>query len=236
MVAGTTSGVRRPGSGLEGFREPRQERSRRTLERIAGATEALLSERGTGGLTVQDVVARADTSVGAFYQRFDGKEVAVAFVRERSWEEARRLWRDFLAPEAWEDVPAPALVAEVIRRFVRVLLARDRPTRALYLDLLRREDEEGLGRVRELDRDVADMVGRLLDARAGEPGAEIDAVAAREGFLRVISALRDHLLFGQGGDERALILGLTQMYLGLLGLERPGSYAELLSLCKDAAT
>lgn len=236
MVAGTTSGARRPGSGLEGFRKPRQERSRRTLERIAGATEALLSERGSGDLTVQDVVARADTSVGAFYQRFDGKEVAVAFVRQRSWNEARRLWRDFLAPDAWEGVPAPAVVAEVIRRFARILFAAGRPTRALYLDLLRREDEEGLGRALELDRDVADMVDRLLEARAGGPGAEIDAVAAREGFLRVISALRDHLLFGRRGDEPAVILRLTQMYLGLLGLERPGSYAELLSLCKDAAT
>lgn len=222
--------------GLEGFRRPRQERSRRTLERIAGATEALLSERGSGGLTVQDVVARADTSVGAFYQRFDGKAVVVAFVRQRSWEEARRLWRALLTPEAWEDVPTPALVAEVIRRFARVLLAGSRPTRALYLDLLRREDEEGLERVRELDREIALLMGRLLERRATGSGGAIEAEAARQGFLQVIAGLRDHLLFGCRGDERSLILRLTRMYAGLLDLEGPATYGELLSLCKDAAT
>ena len=222
-------------SRLEGFREPKQERSRRTLLRIAGATESLLAERGARRLTVEDVVALANTSVGSFYARFDSKQVAVSFVRERSWREARRLWRDFLAPEAWEDVPAPAVIAEVVRRFVRVLQARHRPTRALYLDLLGRADEEGLERVRELDRDVARLVGRLLGQRtpAGS-GAAARTRAAEEGFLRVISGLRDHLLFDPAGDERSLVLRLTQMYAALLEVERPGSYAELLEMCAEA--
>lgn len=222
------------GVRLEGFREPRQERSRRTLDRIAGATEALLSERGAGDLTVEDVVARADTSVGAFYTRFDGKRVAVAYVRERSWDEARTMWRAFLAPEDWERVPTPAVVCEVIRRFARVLTAGGRPTRALYLDLLRRENDEGLERVRQLDREVARLVGRLLAARLGTTGGATEGRAAREGFLRVISGLRDHLLFGARGEERSLILRLTQMYAALLGVKRPGSYAELLSMCAEA--
>lgn len=219
---------------LEGFREPRQERSRRTLDRIAGATEALLCERGAGELTVEDVVARADTSVGAFYTRFDSKRVAVAFVRQRSWDEARSLWHEFLDPKNWEDVPTPALVAEVIRRFARVLLAGERPTRALYMDLLRREDEEGLERVRRLDREIARLVGRLLAARVGTTGGATVGSAATEGFLRVISGLRDHLLFGARGGERFLILRLTQMYAALLGVEGPASYAKLLALCATA--
>lgn len=223
-----------PGVRLEGFREPRQGRSRRTLDRIAGATEALLSERRAGEVTVKDVVARADTSVGAFYTRFDSKRVAVAFVRQRSWDEAWRMWRAFLAPEAWKGVPTRAVVSEVVRRFARVLLAGDRPTRALYLDLLRREDEEGLERVRQLDREIARLVGRLLAARAGTRCGATEGKTAREGFLRVISGLRDHLLFGRRGDERSLILRLTQMYAGLLGLEPPGSYGELLTLCAAA--
>lgn len=236
MARGTTgseeSGA--PGVRLEGFWEPRQERSRRTLDRIAGATEALLSERGAGDLTVEDVVARADTSVGAFYTRFDSKRVAVAYVRELSWDDARRTWCAFLAPEDWEEVPTPAVVCEIIRRFARVLLAGDRPTRALYLDLLRRGDEEGLERVRQLDREIARLVGRLLETRAGVPGETSDGRTAREGFLRVISGLRDHLLFGGRGEERFLILRLTQMYAGLLGLRAPGSYGELLALCTTA--
>lgn len=219
---------------IEGFREPKQERSRRTLDRIVDATETLLSERGPGALTVQEVVARADASVGAFYSRFDSKEDAVSYVRERAWEESRRRWREFLAPDAWEDVPTPALIAEVVRRLCRVLLAGKRPTRAFYLDLLRREDEEGLARVRRLDRDVAALMARLLEERGVGPGVPANGRVAEEGFLRVISGLRDHLLLDPRGDERALILSLTRMYAALLGVEPPGSYRDLLATCADA--
>ena len=176
------------------------------------------------------------TSVGAFYSRFDSKEDAVSYVRERAWEESRRLWGEFLAPGAWEDVPTPALIAEVVRRFCRVLLAGKRPTRAFYLDLLRKEDEEGLARVRSLDRDVAALMARLVEERgvpARGPGSAKGRVA-EEGFLRVISGLRDHLLLGPRGHERALILSLARMYATLLQVEPPTSYRELLAMCADA--
>lgn len=219
---------------LEGFRPPRQERSRRTLDRIARATETLLSERGAGGVTVQDVVARAGTSVGAFYTRFESRDAAVAFVRERSWEEARERWAAFLAPGAWSDVPAGAVIAEVIRRFCRILVAENQPSRAFYLDLLQRGEDADLERVRRLDREIATLMGGLLRERTSELDVADPGTIAADGFLRVISAVRDHLLFDPEGEERALILSLTRMYSGLLGLEPPGSYGELLARCATA--
>lgn len=216
---------------IPGYRPPRQDRSRRTLDRLTRATETLLVERGPGGVTVQEVAARADSSVGAFYTRFDSRDDAVAFVRERAWDEARDGWRKFLAPRAWKGVEVETLVAEVIRRFCRVLLARDRPTRAFYLDLLRRAEEDDLERVRRLDREIAKSVGRLLGPRIGKLDAGEPSRAAARGFLHVISGIRDHLLFDPVGDERELILELTRMYSSLLGLEPPASYDGLLARC-----
>lgn len=219
---------------MEGFRAPRQERSRRTLARIARATEALLSERGPGAVTVQEVVARADTSVGAFYTRFGSKGDAVAYVRERSWEAARDRWNDFLAPGGWPGVSTGALVAEVIRRFCRVLLADDGPSRAFYLDLLGRGDEAGLERVRRLDREIAALMGRLVEERGTARATGTPDGTAAAGFLRVISGVRDHLLFDPDGDERELILTLTRMYAAALGAEPPASYRQLLAMCAAA--
>lgn len=245
---------------LPGFRPPRQTRSRRTLERIAGATGALLAEREPSEITVQDVVARARTSVGAFYTRFESKDVAVAFVRERFWADLRERWRKFLAPETWRGVRTEAAAAEVIRRFCRLLLADDQPIRAFYLDLLRGAGAGAIARLRWLDGEIAALVADLLVALAPDerPGGGRSREAsprssggqasdtdrrelAEEGFRRVISAVRDHLLFGGAGrggpgaeTDRALILSLTRMYSASLGLEPPASYAALLALCAEA--
>lgn len=254
------AGRRHKDEGPPGFRPPKQERSRRTLDRIAGATRTLLTERGPAQITVQDVVARARTSVGAFYTRFDSKDDAVAFVRERFWRDLREHWREFLAPEAWSGVRAEAVIAEVIRRFCRMMLADDRPLRAFYLELLQRTDTKAVSRLHWLDGEIAALVGGLLaprlpeaGARGGGPAAPTEVgvgkpsgeacqrEAAAEGFRRVISAVRDHLLFGTAGGRqdgpaasRALILSLTRMYSAYLGREPPASYAALLALSVEA--
>lgn len=62
---------------------PKQPRSQRTLERLARAGLDLLRSEGPASVTVQAVVARAGSSVGSFYARFDGKDDFLAYLRER---------------------------------------------------------------------------------------------------------------------------------------------------------
>ena len=82
-----------PGSAASSpVRPPVQARSRRTLARILDASLTLLGERGRDGLTVQDVVSLAGTSVGSFYARFSGKEDLLAYVEETVWTRAREQW------------------------------------------------------------------------------------------------------------------------------------------------
>lgn len=240
-----------------GFQRPQQERSRRTLARIADATEALLRERGPDQITVQNVVSRADSSVGAFYTRFRSRDDAVAYVHQRFWGEVHCRWSDFLAPESWIGVPAAMLIAEVVRRYCRVFLSDAGRGRAFLLELLTRQDEFLLARLRTLHAEIAAMMGRLLEARREELNHPCPAEAAEKGFRVVLAAVRDHVLFGDedaGGERpapddggsrginlgfgdgaRTLVLSLTQMYGGLLGIEaKPADYGELLEMCAAA--
>ena len=96
---------------LEWVRPPRQARSQETLERILDAAEALVTEKGFEDSPVAEIVARADSSVGAFYARFHDKEGLLHALYERYFSEAVATTDAALAPERWQG----ASVAELIR-------------------------------------------------------------------------------------------------------------------------
>ncbi len=79
------------------FREPQQERSRKTLARLVDATHSLLEEEGPAALTVTGVARAAGTSVGSFYARFDGKEELIRYVGESALAHALEEWSEALA-------------------------------------------------------------------------------------------------------------------------------------------
>jgi AcrR family transcriptional regulator len=223
----------------EGFRRPQQERSRQTLRRIADATETLLERHGPAGVTVHDVIAAAGTSVGSFYARFDSRDAAVAYVQDRHWTEVRSMWGQFLDSERWKDVPAGRVIAEVVRRYVRVVLGDRRLVRAFLRELLEHEDGTCLEWIRSMDDEVAGLMRRLIEERSSELSHPNPGEAAEQGFRIVLSAVRDYVLFGDSGlegertRERQLILDLALMYGGLLGVsDRPATYRQLLALCR----
>lgn len=81
--------------------QPKQNRSRRTLERIVQASLAILEEEGPESLTVHRIVERAGSSVGSFYARFQGKDDLLTYLGERMWREAAERWDDALANRDW---------------------------------------------------------------------------------------------------------------------------------------
>lgn len=56
-----------------GTRQPSQERSRQRVEAILEATRALIIERGSAGLKIQDIAAQAGITAGSMYQYFPNK-------------------------------------------------------------------------------------------------------------------------------------------------------------------
>ncbi|NNL66054.1 MAG: helix-turn-helix transcriptional regulator, partial [Myxococcales bacterium] len=87
---------------LRWVREPRQSRSRETLDRILDAAEALVAEKGFEDATVAEIVRRGGSSVGAFYTRFRDKDGLLYALYERYMEQAILTADDALDPQRWE--------------------------------------------------------------------------------------------------------------------------------------
>lgn len=64
-------------------KEPRQERSRDTVEAIMQATAHILGRRGWDGLTTNEVAEVAGVSIGSLYQYFPNKLALIEAVRRR---------------------------------------------------------------------------------------------------------------------------------------------------------
>jgi len=220
---------------VPGFHPPRQERSRVTVERIVRATQELLAEGGPDTVTVEQIVARADSSVGSFYARFEDRAVAIRYAERRFWDDIERRWDEYLDPDSWVERSALEIVARIVRDLVRAMMADRSSLRAFHVQALL-DPEAGLAeRTAALDRRIARDVAALLqaaDARIADGQPEWRAEA---GFARVLGAVRDADVFGEGSPEsdRRLVLSLVGMYGASLGLEGlPRSWPELLALCR----
>jgi AcrR family transcriptional regulator len=67
----------------QSIRQPRQDRSRHTLEAVLDAVEGLIVERGVDVLKLGDIAARAGYTTGAIYARFRDKEALLEQLFER---------------------------------------------------------------------------------------------------------------------------------------------------------
>ncbi|HTS25224.1 MAG TPA: TetR/AcrR family transcriptional regulator [Bryobacteraceae bacterium] len=68
-------------------KEPRQERSRDTVEAILQATAHILARRGWAGLSTNEVARVAGVSIGSLYQYFPNKLALIEAVRRRHFDE-----------------------------------------------------------------------------------------------------------------------------------------------------
>jgi len=62
---------------------PRQERSRRTVERILDASARIFHEQGYSAATTNDIADEADVSVGSLYQYFPNKDALLVALTSR---------------------------------------------------------------------------------------------------------------------------------------------------------
>ncbi|MDA0327790.1 MAG: TetR/AcrR family transcriptional regulator [Gemmatimonadetes bacterium] len=110
---------------------PKQGRSQRTLERIVAASLELLATEGPAGLTVHAVVEKAESSVGSFYARFNGKDDLLDYLGERVWADAAARWNEALVSRDWGALTLPQIVEGSV-----VLLIDAQRSRSAYLKAL----------------------------------------------------------------------------------------------------
>jgi AcrR family transcriptional regulator len=165
-------------------KEPKQNRSRRTLERIVAASFELLATEGPEGLTVHKVVEKAESSVGSFYARFRGKDDLLDYLGERVWTEALERWNDALDGHDWSEYQ----MSELIQAAVSLLVDAQR-SRSVYLKAI---DQMPGRRAHAYDRfrsNVLDGVAELLLSRSVDIDHVDPQLAVRVGLNAVVGVL-----------------------------------------------
>ncbi|HKY91447.1 MAG TPA: TetR/AcrR family transcriptional regulator [Nevskiaceae bacterium] len=162
-------------------REPRGARRRReTREKLLEAAFHLMAERGSDGVTINEITEAADVGIGSFYNHFETKEALHAAVLDKLFEE----FGDAL-DHLVKDVEDPAEKVAVCVRHT-ILRARREPRWGRFLV---REGfsphvmDRGLGA--RLLRDI--QIG-MAKGRFETPDPMMSFVAAGAGVLGAITA------------------------------------------------
>lgn len=172
-------------------REPQQDRSRRTREKLFEAALEILSEGGKSDLAVTELTRRSGVSVGAFYNLFPDRRVLLLAVFERLREEALAEIDSAIAQV--ETAPQEAIGK------VLVLSANSfRQKRGIVFRLMLVHAVEIPELVAGGNRLMAEMAERLAPtvARATRQATQDASVTSRL-LVRAIVAALDHIeLFG----------------------------------------
>jgi len=158
--------VPRPSEPLHWIRPPRQARTQESLERLLDAAETLLADKRFEDVHVAEVASRADSSVAAFYRRFQDKDALLHALHERVCEEALATADDALDPGRWDGAAIREILETIVPFLIEVLQGRESLDLAIYQRGL--TDAAMRERSNRLARYVMERLSRLLLARRHE--------------------------------------------------------------------
>ncbi|MBM4265995.1 MAG: TetR/AcrR family transcriptional regulator [Deltaproteobacteria bacterium] len=196
---------------------PKQARSERTLYRLLDAAEALIQERGLGGVSIPEIVRRAGSSVGGFYARFRDKNELLRALEERFYGELDRRVEALVDEDRWRGVPTRTIVDAAVAELVTVTRERERLLAAFLFRAI--QDPEVREDALRFRRSVTERFEQLLSSRRGEiahaePRLAIDLV-----IQITFAFMQEHVLFGETrAAGRALTDEEIQRELGELVL------------------
>jgi AcrR family transcriptional regulator len=205
------------------YRVPQQARSRETLDRFLAAIEELLADQTFDELTIADIAARADRTVGSFYGRFTDKDAALRALHARYLAEDLPYLEEFLHPSNWRGESLETILRATTTMFVTAY-RHPRPSfrpvilRAATDEVFRTQCAEAAARAGRAWRRL--IVSRVDEIDHPEPGHAADLC------YRHIFAVLDHeLLFGpmlpaSDSSDDELIEELTSTTLVVLGAAR----------------
>lgn len=185
---------------LDLMKPPVQDRSRRTLEALAAATERLLEARPFAAISIQEIAAEAGCTTGSFYRRFAAKDDILPYLFERYDEAHAVRLAGLLASEAWEALSLAGLVDRFIAETVAAYAGRPNLMRELMF-FTRRAAVPEAARAR---RDG--LQGKALDlfqAAAVREGSPISRQAAAFAMTVVGNSVREMVLFGDAALARS---------------------------------
>lgn len=190
------------------LRKPVQDRSRRTLESLLDATEALLAERRFEDIPIAEIILRAGSSTGSFYARFPSKEALLPALYARYHAELPERLAIVAGGLDYSRMTLADACRRVVREFAASFEARPNLMRAIVIYARTRPEE-----IRPLLGERADVHRQLVDLfrpfHAEIRHADREA-AIRAGLFMVGTTVREAVLFpdapfaavtGQGLDR-----------------------------------
>lgn len=184
-------------------KSPRQERSRRTVERILDAAARVFHEQGYAAATTNDIADEADVSVGSLYQYFPNKDALLVALTARHIEDTTAGLADLLSgleAEAGFDVILRAVVDFLVEQHdlddLHLLVMHQAPrTHAINLELDRARSQ------------LVDLASHLLALRIEDQRRR--ALIARMVVATIDASVHDVILRQPKGEERDSAIELT---------------------------
>lgn len=202
------------GASSSFLRPARQRRSRRSLERIIEALDALIEEKTFEEITVTEVCKRAEVGVGTFYDRVGSKESLLEHLRQRLYAETIEQVERAFAPARFEGMSLAATLAVNATEMVALHLGRQGAMRALIVEA--RRSVAFAAHARELNTVLMTKVTAVWLAKRAEfrPAPSPHALA-RSAFLMATGFLREAMIWDRlwPGETEAAQIGADLHHL-----------------------
>lgn len=215
---------------LHWIRRPRQARTHQNLERLLDVAEALLHEKRFEDIHIREIAIRADTSVAAFYRRFEDKDAMLHALHERRCEEAFATADDALCPLRWQDADITQILETVFPFMIDVFSSNEALDRAIYQRAM--TDESMRERAMKLNRYVIERLSDLLLERIEEIHHRDPRTAVPFALLQATALLIHHYTAGLRDvaparlNDARMARELTTSCLAYLGIHHSTSSIE----------
>ena len=194
-------------------KQPRQARSRATVDAVMTAAAQVLIAHGYEGATTARVAERAGVSIGSLYQYFPNKQALVAALIERHADEMVAVVREAL------DDPAHGTLESGLRAFIRAGVAAHRLDPRLHKILNEQVPRVGrLGKAMDTSRRLTDLLASFfrrhrsaLRPRCDPARAALVVETAVEALAHKAVIARSDLLRGGALEREALKLALNYL-------------------------
>ncbi len=175
-------------------RAPQQTRSRQTMERLLAATLEVIDAKGLSGVTIPEIAATADLSIGSVYRRFTDKEELIRTAFLQFLEEAQALNQANLPPDRFQGMALRAVLPALGRALVAQYRGRTGLLKALDQFLEGQTDEAFRQRALDLiEANMRRLIEALLPLR-DEITAEDPERAITFALLNAITLIEVHKL------------------------------------------
>ncbi len=198
---------------------PRQRRAKETEQALLAAGRQLLAERDFAAVSVAQIAASCQVSVGAFYGRFRDKDAFFEALRALVTQETDDSIARYLADKRWEPVPTRVLLEKTMLFLTRGCHANRGVIRA-SLKYASTRPEEWLPH-QESGKQVVQHMVSLLVPRLPLPADEAE-LRVRFAMQAVFSMLVNAVLNDPGPlrlDDERLPVEMTRLVASYLGLE-----------------